>query len=49
MTGVPSSWERFNASWEQVPSSFWAFFGLSMVWVAALSLVAPRGAVGGLG
>lgn len=49
MTGVPPSWERMTTSWDQAPSSLWAFFGLSMVWVAALSIVAPRATVGGVG
>ena len=49
MNGVPPSWERMTTSWDQVPSSLWLFFGLSMLAVAAVSIVGPGAALGGAG
>lgn len=48
-SGVPQSWERINGALEQVPSVMWAFFGLSMLLVAAASLIGPGSALGGAG
>jgi len=48
-SGVPPSWERQTAAWEQVPSSLWAFFGLSFLTFGALTLLSKRATPGGIG